>query len=745
MTNSGSSGPAPARRRSSALSRLFYGSLFLVPLAFAPLRPATAQSAWIPQQRPSSLAQDPQGMDPTSYDWTGLDGVLNQTDGTSEKYKSYFASGSADTQELDLNADISGTAGSWSLGGLSTYKWLWTPPNNAQGVHNDPARLNSDPTQPFPIPRTFVFGVTIPYVEGSYDSAYGTPSIMGSVQDGFDPTWNPVFNLSNSLYASAPANSLDSNTGLFINELPRRRVSLGTTDKDDLNLLDFTLSPGLDVSVDSKGGDVNCYGYGYMQEENSLILLNYPNPYIRPDLGDFSNGAGAGSNQFVYDALPTGTLSVPAQIIVPDAIYQNDFDWLIKPPTGGGAVVDWRFGSTQQEIGGRNTFNLTRQGNPGQYFLAPDTMITEPPVPPATAGQSVPVIKFTGLPFTNAELGTYPVTMTIKTYDPASKATTTNDSHTAYIQTFFQGTASNFPYSKGLYTGVPVETVPPDTYSPPNWYHYYTRLDDIASKYSVPVHYEAGIGIHNNSSYSYPSSSPYIEIHDDAYADRINVPVFDINPVLDPTTGTHFARHIGNLTVQGLFGFIYSVGHEMGHVQTFAMDDGQGNTVYNYHTGEISPYWKLYHHLDPAHPDTTGFYGTPTNTDSTNGDAQLTADVNAVKELFTYSDGLQSGLPQDWSDGGWSYSGLSLPYFAKERYNNDVTSLISGKPPVFYFKFTPSNGKDGLPVAPPAITPVVATDGQYEIRSLADLQALYPGVVIGLDGLSYEAPATTGP
>lgn len=743
-------GPLQRRSRRAVLSKLLLGGLSLVPLAFAPVRPVAAQIAWVPQQRPSSVAQDPKGADPTSFDWTGLDGVLHQTDGTSQSYKAFFANGSYEHQELDFGGDITGATGDWTVNGTSTYKWLWTPPGTPQGVHNDPNKNADDPTQPFPTPSLFVLGLTIPYVEGAYDPGYDPLTVQGNVKDGFDANWNPMFNLLQSDTAEAPPNSLNSNNQ-FVNDLPRRSVLKGMLESDHVTS-SVTLSPyvHVDVSTKTASGDGygNGYGYGYLLEANYALFLGYPNPYIRPDLGDFSGGTGAGSNQFVYDAQavsatqPGGVLSVPAQIIAPGVLYLDDFDWLIKPPTGSGAVVDWQFGNPQQ--GPHDPFNLTRQTSPDNsiYILAPDTKTTAAPVPSATTGQSIPAITFTGLPVYNTGFGTTPVTMTVKTYDPASKATTTNGAQTAYIQTFFQGAASNFPLSNGLYTGPSVEEVPPGTtYSPPNWYHYYTQVYDIASRYGMSVRYEPGTGPYNSRSFSQddPANNYPVEIHDDASLTRDNFSVFDTNPVPDPTTGTHLARYIGRLSVSGVFAFVTACGHEAGHVVTYQSPDdtSPGSTIYNATASDLSPSWKMHHHLDVTKSDTTGAY-SGFKGDATSGDAQLTADVNAIKDLFAYSDSLQGSLPQDWSDGGINYSRTAPPYFSQERYNNDATSLISGKPPVFYFRFNPDGG---IKPYGSGNTPVLTADGHYEIRGAADLQALYPNVVIGLLGLPYENPA----
>ncbi len=704
------------------------------------MRPAVAQAGWVPQQRPSSLAQDPQGADPASYDWTGLTGTLNQTDGSNQYYTSYFGDGNYDAVELDLGGSVTGTSGSWSLSGTSTYKWLWTPPANPQGVHNDPAKAANDATQPFPTPPLFALGITVPYVEGADDESGAPLAGAGNVADGFDPKWTPKFDLLSSSYAAAPADSLDSN-GNFINQLPRRSILAGALEGDQATA-HVTLSPGLEVHVSNQDGGGSGYGYGYMEEGNCLISLYSPNPYLRPDLGDFSNGAGESGNQFLYDAQLPGHLSIPAQIGVPGALYLDDFDWLIKPPTGGGALVDWRFG-VQGDTLPSAAFNLSRQVNSdrNEYVLAPDTMIT------TAAGKSVPGITSTGLPASNTGFGTYPVTLTVKTYDPASKTTTVHDSQTAYIQTFFQGAASNFPDSVGPYTGDTTVQTAQGPYSPPNWYNYYPQVDDIAGRYGLPVHYEAGTGTEKNASYILddPTNNYPIELHDDAYRPRTNVSVFDISPTLDPATGTYLVRHIGDLTVKGLFTFIYTLGHETGHYLTYTTpDDTQpgGGYIYRADIADLSPSWKQYHHLKMKEPDTTGAYGAYQG-DATTPDAQLTADLNGVKELFAYSDSLQGALLPDWADGGWNYgSGTTLPYFVNERYNNDPASLISGKPPVFYFRFRPDTRVQPYGSGKPVLT---ADGNDYKIRSLADLRALYPNVVIGLEGLKYEEPVAPGP
>lgn len=421
------------------LPKLLYGSLLLVPLAFMPLRPAAAQSGWVPQLRPDTI-NSPQGNTPEDYDWTGLDGYLYQTDGTYSHYKAYFADGDYISKELDASIDSNTIInGSLLLSGTSTYKWLWTPPGTSQTVHNDPAKAVNDPTQPFPTPPLFALGITVPYTEGTYDTSNAPIPVSGEVKDGFDPNWDRKFDLTTSSYAAAPANSLDPR-GNFINELPRRSV-LAATLEGDHQTASIMLSPSVSVKISTDDTGGNGYGFGYLEEGDSLINLYYPNPYVRPDLGDFSNGSGDSGNQFVYDAQMPGQLGIPAQIGVPDALYTDDLDWLINPPTGNGTSVDWRFGTQQEALAGKLGYSVTRQVVQNEYVLAPSTAITN------SAGTSVPGIGFSGLPSANGGFGTYPVTMTVRTYNPASKETTAHDSQTAYIQTFFQGSASNYPGS----------------------------------------------------------------------------------------------------------------------------------------------------------------------------------------------------------------------------------------------------------------------------------------------------------
>lgn len=706
-----------------------------------------AQIGWVPQQRPASLAADPQGTDPTSFDWTGLTEELHNTDGSSTNDTSYFGNNSAYSVELSVDDQAELFRGSWTLSGTSTFKWLWAPPANLQGVHNDPNKPANDPSQPFPAPNLFALGVTIPYVEGSYATSATPCTASGNVKDGFDSSWNPSFDLLNSSSAAAPASSTDS-AGNFINELPRYRV-LPATLESDQKTTHVTLSPFAHVEASTNSGTGNGYGYGYVSEGASIIGMYYPNPYVRPDLGDFSYGTGETGNQFVYGTQMPGVLTVPAQIGVFGA-YEEDVDWLVKPSTKNGPLVNWQFDALQSQslpIPGEQSYNVTRQIIANEDIIAPDTSTA------GTNSQTSPAIGFVGLPSDNVGFGTHPVTMAVKTYDPASKVMTVNSSQTAYIQTFFPGAQSNFPASVGLYSGDRSVQTAPQPYSVPNWYYYYTQVDNIAQRYSASIHYEAGQGAHQGRSFALddPSNNYPIEIHDDFYGDRTNIHLFDTNPEIDPNTGTHLVRYIGDLEVKGLFDFIYGVGHESGHVLTYTTpDDTQPSgivvpiwtTAINNDADQdkLSDSWELHHHLNPMASDTTGAYSSFPD-DAAIGDAQLTADLNGVKELFAYMHSLQEGsnpqiTPQDWSDGGWNYSGTALPYFTQERYNNDASSLTSGRPPVFYFKFTPVI----QPYGPGQ--PVLASDRRYEIRDVSDLQALYPRLVIGLTGLTYENPVT---
>lgn len=743
-------------------AKLTCGALLFAPAAFiASAHTAFAQQApqtgWNAQQRPETLLDpsspdyDPNGSAPTSYDWTGLTGTSYQDDYPDPNvYTVYLGNNymNYDAVEIDVNEQGGQTSGSWTLSGTSTYKWLWMPPANPQGVHNDPSKTPDDPSQPFPTPTQYALGMTIPFVEGAYDTTAPLCTGLGDVKDGFDPSWNPSFDLSKSASAQAPANSVDSK-GNFINALPRysvQQAALGTDHKTRT----VTLSPYAHMGVSTNGGSGDGYSYGFLEESNSLIGMYYPNAYVRPDLGDYSFGIKTASNQFVYSAEMPGLLSLPAQIGAFGALQgavKQDVDWLAKPTVGDGPIADWQIDdpTTASPIPGQQSYNVTDQLIQSENVLAPDTTATD------ASGNSSPALNFLGLPTANAGFGNHNVTLTVKTYDPTSKKTTINPSQVAHIQTFFPGNASNFPGSAGLYTGDPTVQTAPQPYSPPNWYYYYSQVYDIAKAYGRSVHYEAGTGIKNKSSFASddPNNNYPIEIHDDAYADAsgkpstIGINVFDINPSPDPTTGTHLARFIGQLKVQGLFKFIYTLGHETGHVLTYAMPDdtNPGGTIYVAAAHDLSPSWKQHHHLSTRTSDTTGVYSALG--DASSGDAQLTADVNAVKELFAYADYLQSGntplvTPEDWSDGGWNYSGTSLPYYTQERYNNDPASFISGKPPVFYFKFQSEVSPYGVG------KPVLSSDGLYEIRNAADLKALYPNAVIGLEGLPYDDLSNLG-
>lgn len=629
----------------ATLPKLFFYGFLVFPLSISVLiHPTLAQGAqigWVPQQRPASLAADPQGIDPTSFDWTGLTEELHDTDGSPTNDTSYFGNNSAYSVELSVDDQAELFRGTWTLSGTSTFKWLWAPPANPQGVHNDPNKPANDPSQPFPAPNLFALGVTIPYVEGSYDTSATPCTASGNVKDGFDSSWNPSFDLLSSSSSAAPANSTNS-AGNFINELPRYRV-LPATLESDQKTTHVTLSPFAHVEASTNSGTGNGYGYGYVSEGASIIGMYYPNPYVRPDLGDFSYGTGETGNQFVYGTQMPGVLTVPAQIGVFGA-YEEDVDWLVKPTTKNGPLVNWQFDALQSQslpIPGEQSYNVTRQIIANEDIIAPDTSTA------GTNSQTSPAIGFVGLPDDNRSFGNHLVTMTVKTYDPSSKRTTINPSMAAYIQTFYHGAASNYPGASNDQSQL--------GYAVPNWYHYYNQVfpaNGPNPDYSK-ARYVLGSGPSRAS-----SSDNSIEIHDDAYG-LGQMRVFVLN------SGDTYLHYAGFVDLNGILTYVSMVAHEQGHVDTFttvatvtnpttSQQEGPA-TIYTQNTSVSGdPYapasndgdqiwdgWEATHHMNPQSQDTTGAYTAQQMANGDIADNEVLADIpglgKTLRNLPTYA------------------------------------------------------------------------------------------------------------
>lgn len=253
-----------------------------------------------------------------------------------------------------------------------------------------------------------------------------------------------------------------------------------------------------------------------------------------------------------------------------------------------------------------------------------------------------------------------------------------NNSETAHIQTFFRGTASNWPGTDGI---------------TPNWYHYYSQY------FTSPGFYDPNA----TSSYTDSQSPPQYPIHisNDAHG-PYSVRVFDINP-----TPPNYVRYVGYLDLAGIDHYIYTCAHETGHQVIFL-----GGGIYNFnadpaHTSPISAdgdnvsdAWEPNHHLNPNSSDTANAYGIQGNGDQ--GDTEVLADVQALPVLFQQI----SAWKQDWADDGLQWG---------------PNAYTTGNPPGFYFTFH----------ALVSGTTVVAGN-TYSIRSLNDLQTQYSSLLTRL-------------
>jgi len=277
------------------------------------------------------------------------------------------------------------------------------------------------------------------------------------------------------------------------------------------------------------------------------------------------------------------------------------------------------------------------------------------------------------------------------------------------------------------------------------------------------------------------SSTDAIEIHNDAYTLAPNdgrygatgLRVFDIDPVqrqyLDPITQMPIPirpiRYIGTLYLSSMLGYIMTVRHEQGHVDTYMTPDGStmpdGSSAGNIYTVDNRPYnsstnpntsqdgdnisdgWEASHHMDPTSDDTTlgaaGYRSASSQVGDGNvPDNQILADIPALGAVLSN----MTKWGQDWADGGLQYStGTGTPYFISDPYpatsataspshlpvypDLAMTGQPPQYPPVFYLVFNPViDGK------------TFKAKGIYKIRNGDELKAEYPDLLTSLQDLN---------
>jgi hypothetical protein len=408
------------------------------------------------------------------------------------------------------------------------------------------------------------------------------------------------------------------------------------------------------------------------------IVLSSPDPLGRPDLGD-------GKNQFVYNGYATGQLLIPARITALGA-GAAQFSWLtvghhvdisvIGPAISGEKPYTWYPSSSDIEAQTSGVDAASQAYPLGDLaFLGLPTMYNGSTGDPNAFGNHLAVLKVDG-----------------------------NNSQSAHIQTFFTGTASNRPGSDGI---------------TPNWYYYYSQVEPASGLYdSDAVDSWTEPGIKNNYAI-HVGSSAYVS------GPASGMRVF----YLRDTQPTTLIQYAGDLFLKGIHHFIEENAHESGHRNLFL---GTYGTAYTEGTfvgpgpqnwswpltsdgDNVINSWEISHHLDPNSPDTTQAYPSAAMTNGDVGDNEVIADIQALAPVFNDMDDWQ----KDWAaepahvpNGGLQYgsydyktatpAGFHWSFYAR------MDSTASG---------SPSNGQ-----------PAFVHGNTYQIRSLADLQAQYPGV-----------------
>ena len=537
-----------------------------------------------------------------------------------------------------------------AVSGTSTLKYSWVPPLNTQGV---PDWTN------FPAPPLFVlaredascFITCIP------DS--GGISGSGQVSDGWG--WSPGFNT--VLRGQAPLVSSDGIRRKVISPPPGLPAVVKLTPSGYVGA--FRSATGSEAQ-----GGLN------IAERLFPITLSQPDPLHNPQLGD-------GSNQFVYNGYAVGELQLPAVVSAVGAAAA-DTGWLTSANHVDVSIVGPAISGQKPYIWSPSTGSIAAQtsgldgaNNPyplGYFaFLGLPTMYNGSTGDPNSFGNHLAILKVDG-----------------------------QNSQTAYFQTFFRGTASNWPGTDGI---------------TPNWYHYYSQVEQASGLYDP----------NSTNSWTEPGSANNYAIHICASA-YISGPASGFRVFyLKDTQPTTLIQYAGDLFIKGIHHFVEENAHESGHRNLFLGTYGTAYTEGTYvgpdpqdwswpATSEgdnVLNSWESSHHLDPLSPDTTGAYGTQSNGDV--GDNEVIADIQALAPIFNDVNDWQkdwAAEPANAPNGGLQYGSYDYK-----------TATPAGFHWSFYARMDstsngpPSNGQ-----------PAFVHGNTYQIRSLADLQAQYPGV-----------------
>lgn len=362
------------------------------------------------------------------------------------------------------------------------------------------------------------------------------------------------------------------------------------------------------------------------------ITIAAPDPLGRPDLGD-------GKNQYVYGAQqPDGFLYVPGAIQAVGASH-DAMEWLIggNPIVGSGDQVDLKI--ENPTIAGAFTH---------QWLVSNDTIYVNTP-----QDQDSPYPQyeynnwiFKGLPSNNSGFGNHDVNLYVQG----------TNTQTAKIQTFFSGTASNWPNSDGV---------------TPNWYYYYNQVYPAPGDYAnIP---QAGL---TEVVFTPGSTNPQTWGITQFIGNGVSSvprpkPVF----VLGTATGNNPRRiqnpRIGDLQIGGIYSFIEACRHEVAHRALllngehipYRDEDGPPYGITDSDGDHIPDNIEAKYHLDPENADTTGYYGDTEDPNNLGkGDVECLADIQGLGAVIQ-NEGLWT---EDWCDFGLQLG--KRPPFGNTQY-----------------------------------------------------------------------------
>ncbi|MDQ2687604.1 MAG: hypothetical protein M3Y28_07030, partial [Armatimonadota bacterium] len=541
--------------------------------------------------------QGTSGSNPTDFDWTGqdVDRTVTKYDGTGEDFSfTHLFWDWADNYPIEYT--YSGTGGPYGvahghlhISGASTYKWQWTPPNKAG---------TSDPDlENFPLPPLFVLGRVQARVSAQPEDPQNTVglSATGSVTDGFGDGWNPHF--TNTFPGAAPATVAEA--------LRRAVLPAGA---EGATTVSVGLSPtvSLDVTgVESWIDPITGYSMSGGNAHDTALLTRavHPIELSSPDIFKRPDTLGDGGNQYVYGSQqPDGYLYVPGAITVTGG-SQDDAQWLVD-----NNKVDLKVENST--LPGAFTHGWSVAGS--RILL--DTSYTDENGMQAYSYGWV----FKGLPTSNGGFGNHEVNL----YVEGSK------SETAHIQTFYSGTASNYP---GAYLG---SDGPGPIYTGiPNWYYYYSQV-------------YAATGDYISGSASNTDQFGNIQIEDDAHG-SYTLRVFDRQ--ID-SSGVRRVHYAGGIFLKGIHNYVETCEHEKGHRYSqqngIATYSGQGTA-----DGDgVDDAWEARNNFDPANSDTAGAYSSlPVGSaDYGKGDRECVCDIQALGSVLEQKDLWK----QDWASDG---------------------------------------------------------------------------------------------